>query len=92
MNLYALCVLSGMVLIGSLGGLYYNMCSTNPDRDGMIMGACLICASGSVVMLCLAAELDRRERENARITSYTFSIDDLPKPVFNLATIELPTP
>ena len=92
MNLYALCVLSGIVLIGSLGGLYYNMHSTDPNKDGITVVACLICASGSVVMLCLAAELDRRERENSLITSYTFSIDDLPKPIFNLATIDLPTP
>lgn len=92
MNLYALCILSGIVLIGSLGGIYYNMRATDPDKNYITVIACLICASASIVMLCLATELDRRERENTLMASYTFSIDDLPKPIFNLATIDLHTP
>ena len=80
LNVYAFYGITLVIMACSFYELYYFMKSENEQTERTIIFMSIVGSIVSLIGLFMAIILDRTDRNHQLIPTYTFTIDDLPKP------------
>ena len=80
MNIYAFYGISLAIMAYSFYGLYYIVKDNGEQTERTMILVSVVSAIISMVGLIMAIQLDKLDRHNLLIPTYTYTFDDLPKP------------